>query len=64
VQLSDPADYDGGELEFMMHRSVVQAERAQGTVVLFPSFLQHRVRPVTRGVRRSLVFWVHGPPFR
>jgi PKHD-type hydroxylase len=64
VQLSDPTDYDGGELEFMLHRSVVQAERSRGTVVLFPSFLQHRVRPVTRGVRRSLVLWVHGPPFR
>jgi PKHD-type hydroxylase len=63
VQLSDPADYDGGELELF---SFVRENptRNIGSVIIFPSFLTHRVAPVTRGVRWSLVAWVNGPPFR
>ena len=62
VQLSPEADYDGGELEFLVGEEV--ASRAQGTLIAFPSFLVHRVRPVTRGTRWSLVSWVAGPAFR
>ena len=62
VQLSDEADYDGGELEFLVSRDM--AQRARGTLIAFPSFLAHRVRPVTRGSRWSLVSWIYGPPFR
>ena len=38
--------------------------RQQGTLIAFPSFLEHRVTPVTRGERFSLVAWMDGPPYR
>ena len=63
VLLSDPDDYDGGEVQFFNTRRVKTATRARGTAVMFPSYMSHRVRPVTRGVRRSMVIWVSGPPF-
>ena len=65
VQLSDPADYTGGALEFFaMDGSEPATMRARGSVVVFPSFEFHRVAPLTSGVRRSLVCWVGGPAFR
>jgi PKHD-type hydroxylase len=63
VQLSDAGDYDGGGLEFAVHGELRGARRI-GTAVSFPAFLHHRVEPVTRGIRRSLVAWAHGPVFR
>ncbi|SFP76891.1 2OG-Fe(II) oxygenase [Tranquillimonas alkanivorans] len=64
VQLSEPADYEGGALQVMPSAHVVEAGRALGTATLFPSFLLHRVTPVTRGARHSLTIWAHGPAFR
>ena len=62
VQLTDPGEYDGGDLEIRGHVGQI---RARGTAIIFPSFLLHRVTPVTRGVRRSLVAWAIGEkPFR
>jgi PKHD-type hydroxylase len=62
IQLSEPGDYDGGDLSF---RGVSPPKaRARGTAVVFPSYLEHAVRPVTRGERWSLVAWAVGPPFR
>jgi len=62
IQLSDSDDYEGGELEFM---NVEQnSERAIGTLIAFPAFLQHCVTPVVKGKRYSMVAWVHGHPFR
>ncbi len=64
IQLSDPNSYEGGDLEFMINKQAVKAPRNQGTAIVFPSFVLHRVTPVTKGCRRSIVGWVHGPPFR
>ncbi len=64
VQLSDPADYDGGSLEVMPSSQILEAPRARGTATVFPSYLLHRVTPVTRGARHSLTIWAHGPAFR
>lgn len=64
AQLSDPADYEGGALELNPAGRAEALPRGQGEAVLFPSFVLHRVTPVTRGVRRSLTIWVHGPEFR
>lgn len=64
VQLSDPADYEGCELQFQIDSQPVSAPRSRGTVIAFPSFFLHRVTPVTRGVRKSLVLWATGPDFR
>jgi PKHD-type hydroxylase len=63
VQLSDPGEYDGGDLEFQ-GLSSIQNLRGRGTAIMFPSFLSHRVTPVTRGTRYSLVAWASGPAFR
>lgn len=63
IQLSDPMDYQGGELWLCgTTRHVLSKERA--LMCVFPSFLDHEVTPVTAGVRRSLVGWVVGPQFR
>ncbi|MEZ5794421.1 MAG: 2OG-Fe(II) oxygenase [Defluviimonas sp.] len=64
VQLSDPADYAGGALEIMPDARIVTAAPARGTATLFPSFVLHRVTPVTRGQRWSMTIWAHGPAFR
>jgi PKHD-type hydroxylase len=64
VQLTPGSEYDGGDLEFLIGREPLRAARESGTVAVFPSFVLHRVTPVTRGSRLSLVGWVVGPKFR
>lgn len=63
VQLSDPADYEGGELHIVSHEHPLPRGPA-GTLIAFPAHLAHRVVPVSRGQREALVAWVHGPSFR
>ena len=60
--LSDPATFEGGELEFMSKGK--RAKLKQGQAIFFASWLQHRVKPVTQGERKSLVMWFGGPPFK
>lgn len=64
VQLSDPDEYEGGDLQFMINQKIVNAPRTKGTVIVFPSFILHRVTPITKGIRKSIVGWVSGPPYR
>lgn len=65
VQLSDPGDYEGGDFQFSETQSPdLEQSKVKGTVLVFPSYLQHAVSPVTSGVRRSLVAWVEGPQWR
>ena len=64
LQLSNPDTYDGGDLEIRPSTHVLLANRAQGSVSVFPSFALHQVTPIKRGIRRSLTVWAHGPPFR
>ncbi|MGB0935101.1 MAG: 2OG-Fe(II) oxygenase [Alphaproteobacteria bacterium] len=61
IQLSDSSDYEGGQLEF--ERKPEKDIRKRGTAVIFPSFVRHRVTPVTAGKRHSLVAWFEGPKF-
>lgn len=63
VQLSDPDEYTGGKLQFMINRDIMSAPKEKGTVIFFPSYLMHRVTEVESGKRNSLVCWFHGPPF-
>lgn len=63
IQLSPASEYDGGALEFINAPPREEA-REQGTATVFPSYLAHRVSPVTRGVRHSLVAWASGSTFR
>ena len=64
IQLSDAADYDGGTLELWPDANITPAPRTRGTAAIFPSFVLHRVTPVTRGTRWSLTLWAHGPAWR
>ncbi len=64
LQLSKPDAYQGGKLEVMPSAHIVTANRAQGSVCIFPSFALHQVTPVTHGLRHSLTVWAHGPVFR
>lgn len=73
VQLTDPAEYEGANLELFdlvadlgpdELAAVHQQMRLRGTAVAFPAFEYHRVTPLLSGVRRSLVVWISGPPFR
>ena len=60
--LSDPSTFEGGELEFMSKGKTVKLK--QGQAIFFASWLQHRVKPVTQGERKSLVMWFGGPSFK
>jgi PKHD-type hydroxylase len=63
--LNDQDEYQGGDLEFFMDDTEqIRAEQRKGRVIAFPSWMVHRVTPVTQGVRRSLVWWACGPKFR
>lgn len=64
VLLSDPDDYEGGDLELKFGEEAQTAERVRGMATIFPSWTLHRVTPVTKGTRYSLVAWVSGPPFK
>lgn len=59
--LTPPDEYEGGELLFMDGGKPMRPE--QGTTAIFPSYLLHKVNPVTRGNRFTLVAWLHGPCF-
>ncbi len=64
VQLSDEDEYEGGDLQFQINHKAQSVSRKKGTVVIFPSFMLHRVTPITSGTRYSIVGWISGPPFR
>ena len=59
-------DYEGGNLQFAKANEEVHTPdfNKLGSVILFPSFMMHRVQPVTKGTRYSLVSWFLGPPFK
>ena len=65
LSLSDPSEFEGGELQVKIDSDDIRTlEIAKGRAWFFPSWVLHRVTPVTKGVRRSLVLWVGGPAFR
>ena len=64
VQLCDTDEYVGGELQMKIGAGEKTFPRGKGMTCIFPSYLLHRVTPVTKGYRKSLVLWVTGPPFR
>lgn len=64
IQLSDPSEYEGGDLELLTGVEPMKVDKKKGLVVAFPSYVMHRVTPVTSGVRKTLVVWITGPSFR
>jgi PKHD-type hydroxylase len=65
ILLSDPSEFEGGEFQVKTVSDEIQTlECKRGRAWFFPSYTLHRVAPVTKGVRRSLVLWIGGPAFR
>ena len=64
IQLTEPKEYEGGELILYEDEKGIEMKKEQGTLVLFPSFILHEVKPVTKGERNSLVAWVTGNQFK
>jgi PKHD-type hydroxylase len=64
LQLTDPSTYAGSDLIVQPGVSDVPTVRDQGAFIAFPSFMPHRVTPLTQGSRYSLVGWVCGPSFK
>jgi PKHD-type hydroxylase len=64
IQLSQADDYEGGDLEVLYGMEPQKLDRTRGAFIVFPSFMLHRVTPVTRGTRWSLVAWVVGERWR
>ncbi len=71
VTLSEPENYEGGNLE-LAHLNPEEENkiftreefRKKGSIIVFPSFVWHRITPITKGIRNSLVIWWLGQPFR
>jgi len=65
VQLSDSNEYEGGDLQIWTGGQYpMTAPRGKGNVVIFPSFMMHRVTPVTSGTRKSFVLWLGGEHYK
>ena len=64
VQLSEPDEYEGGDLILHTSYDPIRIAKQNGMVTMFPSYTLHEVTPVTKGERYSLVAWVHGPAFK
>lgn len=68
VQLSEPDEYEGGDLQLFTggnpEDNPTSAPRKAGCVFIFPSYIMHRVTPVTSGTRKSFVLWLGGGHYR
>ena len=64
IQLTNPEEYEGGELYLYDDDKGTLMDKTQGTLILFPSYVLHEVMPVTKGERNSLVTWVTGKQFK
>lgn len=63
--LSDPSEFEGGDLQIKTtNDDAITLEQKRGRAWFFPSYILHRVTPVTKGTRRSVVLWVGGPSFK
>lgn len=64
LQLSNPEDYEGGELQMNTGGNIINVPKQKGLICFFPSFVLHRVTPLSSGLRRSLVTWLCGANLR
>lgn len=69
VQLSEPDEYEGGDLQIFQggeykDQNFINAPRKAGCVFIFPSYMLHRVTPVTKGIRKSFVLWSGGGHYK
>ena len=63
LQLSDPEEYEGGQLQLLIGKEPINIKKKKGLIVVFPSWTVHQVTPVVKGTRQTLVTWVSGPAF-
>ena len=64
LQLTDPSQYEGGNLEIQTGGQPIQVRKQRGLIAAFPSYVLHQVTPVVKGSRQSLVAWISGPAFK
>ena len=64
LQLTDPSQYEGGNLQVLTSGQPQNVRKERGLVAAFPSYVLHQVTPVTSGSRQSLVAWISGPSFK
>ena len=68
IQLSEETDYEGGDFEFGITNTegtgLITGNRTKGCLLVFPSFLSHRVTPITKGTRYSIITWMEGNTFK
>lgn len=64
LQLTDPSEYEGGEVMIHNAKEPWAIPKDKGTITFFPSYTLHEVLPVTKGIRKNLVGWVHGPRWK
>lgn len=64
LQLSDPEEYQGGDVKIYHGNEPIVFDKQIGSIYFFPSYMLHEVKPVTKGTRKALVGWVHGPQWR
>ena len=64
LQLTDPSEYEGGNLQLHTGQNPISVKKQRGLIALFPSYVVHQVTPVTQGSRQSLVAWISGPSFK
>lgn len=64
IQLSNSNEYAGGDFQFRDADNIdLSRFREQGSLIIFPSLMYHRITPLTQGTRYSIVGWVVGPPW-
>ena len=61
--LTDSSEFEGGDFQLQTSATPYNIKLEKGDIVMFPSYVLHRVSPVTKGVRHSLVAWAHGSAF-
>jgi len=64
LQLSDPEEYEGGQTRMHTSQEPFAIPQTKGTVTFFPSYTLHDVLPITKGQRKALVGWIHGPRWK
>jgi PKHD-type hydroxylase len=64
LQLSDPDEYEGGELQILTKKEPTSIQKKRGLITVFPSWTLHQVTPVVKGTRQTLVAWISGPSFK
>jgi PKHD-type hydroxylase len=64
IQLTDPDEYEGCELQLFTQTKPEIMRKTQGTMLAFPSYTLHQVTPITKGQRHTIVAWLGGKPFK